>query len=433
MNWALYFVVFLMSFGLLLSVPGAEAVIVLKTKNKHALIHLEGLKTKKGAYFSITDLQGRKKGIVRIKRVARTKAIGVVKYGSIAKEWSLEPMSREKAVAIREKAQDRVDRIARLQKEKIKRKLVQQKWLEKKKLRQRRLAQERKQQKKRLAEKRLFQKLLAQERKRQKKQLAEKRLAQRQLAQQKKLAKKKKALRRKLASYQEEELVIDLPENNFPQSEEVLSYAENLDSADKAQDSANGDKEGETYEMTDLPIENPKQFVVGFSPLVEYNLMKITPPRNQPGYLMSGLGFGGSVLFDFSLNRFIGAEALLGYKRFAVSAGEEKCGEKGGCASLIHYLSLSGYLKLNLAEFSGHKFWLAGGGSLMQPLAYSNNILTKGSFSPIHGTLGGGLGVDFDWGDFVIPVSLRGAVYMPPTKTTLTATVGAQIGFAYKF
>jgi len=84
-------------------------------------------------------------------------------------------------------------------------------------------------------------------------------------------------------------------------------------------------------------------------------------------------------------------------------------------------------------QFDNHKLWLAGGGVLMQPLAKSNNILKPESFSPFHGTLGLGAGVDFALGKLIVPVSVRGDLYMPPTRTVTMGAVGLQFGLAYKF
>ena len=383
----LVFAVFILFF------PSSEAVIVLKIKNKQALIHLEGLKTKRGAYFEAINLYGKKQGIIQIKRVARTKAIGVLKYGRMAKRWSLEPISRKKAVTIQVRAKRRTVRVARIQKEKIKRKLAQRK---------------------------------------------QNRLKRRKLAH-----KQTAASRRGIASSerQEEYIIDDFPKDSDPSQQEVLSYDsdrsgmpgfhKSLDGTDQASYLYPPQEADNTDEL--IVLKSPKQLSFGLAPRFEYNLMKIIPPGNQPEYLMKGYTYGLFAFADFSLNRFIRAGGRLGGKYFSVSAEEQKCGVKGGCSLSIYYLSAGLSLKLNLIEFYNHKFWLSGEGVLMQPLAYSNNILKETSFSPFHGTVGGNLGIDFTWKNFVIPVSIGGAVYMPTTETTFTGTAGFQLGLAYKF
>ena len=387
-------------------VSNSEAVIVLKTKNKQALIHLEGLKTKRGAYFETVDLYGKRRGIVQIKRVARTKAIGVLQYGRMAKRWSLEPTSRKRAVAIQKNTKRRSVRIARIQKEKIKRKLGK-------------LAQKNP---RRLKNKRLVH--------------------------------KKTASRRGIASYEKrqgeyitddfskdskgEYIINDFPKDSNP-SQEVLSYDSDYSSARSFSGSPEGTDQARylnpqaDYADELIDLKSPKQLSLGLAPRIEYNVMKIIPPRNQPEYLMSGFGYGLFAFADFPLNHFIGAGVSLGGKYFSVSAEEQKCGKKGGCSLSIYYFSAGLSLKLNLIEFYNHKFWLAGEGVLMLPLLPSNNILEEESFSPFHGTLGGNLGIDFTLGNFVIPVSIGGAVYLPTTKTTLTGSAGFQLGLAYKF
>ena len=368
-------------FALILLSPNSEALVVLKTKGRQVLIHLEGLKTKKGAYFTVVDLYGKNRGIVKIKRVAHTKAIGVLKGGYVTKRWSLEPISRSKAVAIQRKAKKReVRRLARIQKEKIKRKQAH------------------------------------------KRRMKRKRLAQR-----------KRVSGRGLASYDEERvknlsedsseqyIMNDFSENSQGQSPEVLSY-----SSDKRNSSQVGIGDQDDYLDPDevggdsveiISQEDSKPFIFGLAPRIEYNLMNVTPPRRRTGFLMHGLGYGLFAFSDFSLNNFIKAEGHLGVKRFSASADAGACGLRNGCAVSIYYLSSGLYVKLSVMDFSGHSFWLSGGGVLLLPLAYSNNILERISFSPFHGAVGGGVGFDFSFGEsWVVPVSLKGHIYMPPYR-----------------
>lgn len=384
-------------------VSNSEAVIVLKTKSNQALIHLEGLKTKKGTYFEAIDLYGEKKGLVQIKRVGKKKAIGVLKWGRMAKRWSLEPVSKRKAIAVQKKAR-RKAKIARIQREKIKRKLARRKSLEK-----------------------------------------QKKLARR------KLARRRKAKKRSIASYEEEQgeyILNELPQDSDYQSQEVLSNnlsdQEEVSSDFSANDfsysneselsSMDSEDKNTNFDSQEVYIntESHKRFALGLAPRAEYGLMKLNP-SNKPGYLMHGFGGGLFVIADFSLNNFIRAGGSFGGKYFSTSSEEQKCGQKRGCQLTIYYLSASLSLKLNLITFVDHKLWFAGEGVLMQPLAYTNNTLTKQSFSPFHGTLGGGLGIDFDFGNFVMPISINGQFYMPSSKTVMAGTAGLQVGLAYKF
>lgn len=374
------FLAFSMCFSFILLVPSTEATLVLKTKDKQSLIRLEGVKTKKGAYFLVFDLDGQKKGIVQIKRVARTKAIGLLKYGSVAKGWSLEPMSKRKAVAIQRVAKKRAEKIARIQREKIKRKLA----------RERRLAKKRK------------------------------------------LAEKKKAVRRRLASYDEGEYMIE--EDSNEQSREVLSYnnyrLEKSDYFEEEQDESSDSR----YRADEMEQESPSRFAIGIMPRGELNWLRIiTSAEKQEGYDMLGFGGGLSLFADISLNSFIRTELSIGAKNFSTSAKEEQCGSRGGCEFSIQYAFTAFNLKLNLIEFAEHTLWLSGGGSLMLPLNYSNDVLSEDSLVSLHGTAGGGLGLDFQFGNVVVPISLKGNLYMPPTGTTLAGTIGAQLGIAYKF
>ena len=399
---------FLFFFLIFLIPAGSEAVVVLKSKGKRILIGLEGLKTKKGAYFSAFDLYGKEKGLVRIKKAARTKAIGVVKYGSAAKHWSLEPTSGKRAEAIQIKAKRKARRIALIKKAKKARKLAQKNRMDRKS------------------------------------RAAKRKLAQKRKLKRRKLA-RKKAIMRKLAAYEgADSYEMDhFQDNPDSQSDEVLSYnsdwSANMDfSGAESSESLNGQgaSGSDPHIMDNISQpsagEKPGRLIFGFAPRGEYSFMKLSP-RRQPTYLMAGPGYGGLFFADFSLNDFLRAEGNIGAKFFSVSAEEEKCGQDGGCALDIYYLSAGLALKVNLLDFGGHKLWLGAEGVLLQPLAYSNDILTRDSFAPLHGTVGGGLGADFSFGNFILPVSVRGGLYMPATKTVTTGTLGLSLGLAYKF
>ena len=99
----------------------------------------------------------------------------------------------------------------------------------------------------------------------------------------------------------------------------------------------------------------------------------------------------------------------------------------------------SSNLKLNISKWDEHQFWGAFEGVLMYPVAYSNTTLvtdhvdsSPGTIGGPHGTLGGALGLDFNFGNLVFPLSLKAGVYVPPTATILIGTVGFQMGLAYK-
>ncbi len=108
---------FLFTLSLLFLPFSVESAVVLKINNNQALIHLEGLRTKRGAYFEALDLYGNSKGLVQIKRVGDKKAIGTLKLGRIGLKWSLEPKSKRWAISKLRKY-----KMALLQKQKLKRK-----------------------------------------------------------------------------------------------------------------------------------------------------------------------------------------------------------------------------------------------------------------------------------------------------------------------
>ena len=398
-------------FTFLFFVPSASAVIVLKAKENKALVLLEGVRTKKGAYYEVFDLYGNKKGLAKIDRVAKTKAIVTLKSGSIAKNWLLEPVTKELALYELKKSKKRKAIMARIHRDQIKRKVAfKKKQLEREK--RRKLA---------------LKKQLEREKRRK---LARKRA----LDKKRRLVEKKRAIKRKIASYGlEENILEDLGEETDTQAPEILSYE-----APAVLDNATVQEENH-IESIDRELEQIQKdksgfFTLGIQPRAEYNFMKVNP-INDSKYLMSGFGFGAILSANFSLNRFVDMGANLGAKRFSVSVGEEECGQAQGCSLLIYYALASVNLKLHLVKINKHKLWIMGEGAILQPLAYSNKVpnLTKESFSPFHGTIGGGVGVEFNFRKFTLPVFVDFHVYMPPTQTTLTGSAGLQFGFSYKF
>ena len=381
-------------FSIVWLAPVSEAAMILKTKNKQALIHLEGIKTKKGSFFEVIDLYGKKKGLVQIKRVGEKKAIGIVRLGRIGKRWSLEPFSKGRAVAKIQKRKQSL-KMARIQKEKLKRKLALRRQL----------------------------------------------ALKRKLALKKRLAQRRRASRRSLASYEEdsEYILDDLPEDHSYQSKEVLSYEEPPPSAPPEDfslknDQLHSDYEEEKENLYIKESDSSKGILLGLAYRPDYHFMYVNPENKTPSYLMHGLGQGLFLNLDFSLNNFIRTEFNLGLKHFFVSTARENCGENEDCDIKVNYAVASGGLKLSMIKWDENQLWSAFEGALMYPFAsrWTTSAEPK-NIDGLHGTLGGALGIDLTFGNFVIPVSLRGALYMPSTATTIIGSAGAQIGLSYKF
>ena len=385
---------------------------IIKVKDKKALIHLHGVKTQKGAFFKVYNLNNKKTGLLKIDRVAQTKAIGTLKTGSMSRKWNLEPVSKRTALVEIRKVIKRKQELALIQKEKMKRRIAQKRAIEKK----RRLAKQK-----------------ALERRR-------------QLLERRRLAAKKKSLRRKVASFSLEEDVLEglNIEDGMEQSEEVLSYSN--PSYNEVEDNSSF-QDNSFRENTDYPEmevkkvkKNKKQasyFELGLNLNPQFNYMKITPQNKAPSYTMKGLGGAVYMHSLFSYNSFLDIGAMAGYRYFSVSTPEGTCPQDEGCSLLAHYFSVKGHFKFNVLHFNQHKLWFLTEGSLMLPIAYRNRVpnLKKSAFESmsLHGSIGAGLGFDFKVGGWVIPISLNGSLHMPPSQTTLLLTGGLQTGFRYRF
>ena len=106
-----------------LMIPSSQAAVIIKVKSRHALLHLEGTKTSAGDYYKVTDLYGKMKGLMRIKRVGSKKAIGVLKTGSMETNWAIEPMSRRVAYKMMRKLAEKRKQ-ALLKKKQVRRKVA---------------------------------------------------------------------------------------------------------------------------------------------------------------------------------------------------------------------------------------------------------------------------------------------------------------------
>ena len=401
----LYFILFIFPLS-------AFSLVILKTKDTKALIHLQGVRTKQGSYFRIYDLEGNKKGLMKIDKVSQSKAIGTLKKGSMNRKWSLRFVSKKMAYLEMQKAADKREKMALIHREKLKRKIALKREIEKQLLLERAV-------KRRLAR-------------------------QKSLERERKLLERKRAAQRKLASFQlEDDILEDLkPLNDSSdfnsQSTRQDSYEQPFLNEDKqSQDILSYEEDPNLSSYQDKPVEYSSRqsmsFALGLSPVVQYNFMKIMP-RNGPGYKMQGIGGELALQAFVSLNDFIDIGGLLGGRYFYASAPSQECAQDVGCELRVYYLAGALNIKANFLKLKQHKLWTKLEGSLLMPLAYSNKAsLTQESFSPIHGTLGGGLGLDLKFGNLVVPISLSAGFYVPPTETIIAGTAGLRTGLLYKF
>ena len=400
-------------FSFLIILPASSySALILRVKNKKALINLQGVKTQKGAFFKVYNLNNKKTGLLKIDRVSQTKAIGTLKIGAMSRKWNLEPVSKRTALVELKKAFEKKQKLALIQKEKMKRRIAKRKTLERK----RRLA---------------------------KKEYLEKR---RQQLERRRLAAKKKSLKRKIASFSLEEDVLeglDI-EDGMEQSDEILSYSTNRESDfnENEPESSSFDRSSNYPEIETNRVKKNKSqagyFDLGLHLSPQFNYMKVKSTNTDiPPYNMTGLGGSLHLHSLFSYNSFLEIGALLGYRYFSVSTPEGSCPRDEGCSLLVHYLSAMAHFKFNVLKFNRNTIWFLTEGSLMLPLAYLNRIpnLKEDAFESLslHGTIGAGLGIDFKVGNWIIPVSMNGNLHMPLSQTTLLLTGGLQTGLRYQF
>ena len=380
----------------------------MKVKDRKALIHLQGMKTREGSYFRVYNLDNRRRGLLKIDRVSHTKAIGTLKVGAMSQKWNLEPVSKRTALFELKSASERKERLALIQKEKMKRRVAQKKAMERRRFLARQKALEHK---------------------------------RRQLAEKRRLAHKKKNLARKVASFSLREDVLeglDEYSDDMGQSDEVLSY--NHPEPEPEVKTVDGDYSYPKIESQRLRRykKRAEYFDLGLRLTPEYNFMTLKP-RSSPSYSIQGVG--GSIHLHALASRdsLIEFGGLVGYRYFNASTSweEDGCPRDEGCTLLVHYFSAMSHFKFNVLKFKQHVFWVSGEGSLMLPLLYLSRIpdLKSDHFEGIslHGTVGVALGFDFKLGDIVLPVGISGSLHMPWSQTTLLLAGALQTGLRYRF
>ena len=97
------FYVFLIFFSTI-----AHSAIILKIKDRKALVDLEGVTAEKGDKFDALNLYGKPLGVLQIKKVKKGKAIAVLIKGKMGVNWILEPAFKGSGEAVEDEEYDPV-------------------------------------------------------------------------------------------------------------------------------------------------------------------------------------------------------------------------------------------------------------------------------------------------------------------------------------
>ena len=364
--------------GLILFPPMSPSSIILKTKKKAALIHLEGLRTKRGSYFDVIDIYGRKRGIMKIKKVGYQKAIGVLKVGSFDERWSLEPIGRRRALAQIRRAKQK---IAFMKEDQKYRSLKKQK-----------------------------------------------------------LAQRESAKSRSPASSSSDEYIMDSePKTNSYQSQDVLAYSEEGATDDMI--SMEGNPMEMNLQREELKASNytegfilpDKRFNLGSDLRLEYNFARANPGSNVSPYFMHGFGYGLFLNSNVYLTEKVGLKTEVGFNRLNVSTEARKCGSRPKCHLEINYVTGSLSLKYSFMRVREQPLWMGIGLSGMFPVNHSSSISLSGkSFSSLHGSVDFSLGLDLNFDKLNLPLIFKFGI-LPPTSTFLMGYLGLRLGISYNF
>ena len=379
---------------LLFSGQLSEGAVILKKRNKQALLHLEGLETRIGTYFEVLDFKGKPRGILQIRRLSKNgrKAIGVLKSGQMAKSWALEPMSRWAALKQIKKSETR-RRQALLKKRRSVRKLA-------------------------AAGRRNYRRPPP---KRKTKRRADRQPSRRYPANMNEDIQEESAQ----GSLRDEQYVIDDISSSPPPAEDYYNPSF----------------------LKEQP-EDDMNLSGGFSLMPTGNFMKL---KYEDIHLsLSGMGFSGQGFLEGDINDSVRWNVHTGYRRFSVFGEEDLC-DGGECFLRINYIIGGAGLKYILKEKRMFKLWVGIQGGLMFLLDYENDVnisfdesdgedsdnvtITDDSFGMLHGALGLSLGADILFKkNLFFPLALEG--YLSPTLPTATVTagtVGFRLGVGWKF
>ena len=354
------------------TIPLTEAAVVLKTKGRKVLIHLEGIKTEKGSYFQVLNLYGEPRGLVQVQRVGKKKAIGVLKLGKIRKNWALEPKS--------------------------------QKWGK----RQQKIAK--------LKKRRAYKRRLAAKRK------ANKRRMQRRLA--------------SVDQQEEEYLIDSRRQGDRYESEDSYrsdsgdrSYRSDRDS-NYQDDDYYRPKSEEPGNQGFFSGYGNMNLTVGVMGAGGFNNMMLKSEDLPEDILLSGFGWEGLGFVDVSFENGFAASAYLGYKNFQIENRRAlECGGGHHCFLGLKYIKIGGDLKYIFSRSKNFDLWGGVSGSFLWLIAepVNNAAIREDSFG-LHGTLGPILGVNIKTNNLIIPLSLQASLFNFPTATTTSWSFFLKLG-----
>lgn len=373
-----FFVFFIVLFS-----PFVESAFVLKAKDEKALIHLEGKKIKKGAWFKVINPQGKAKGLVQIKKTGKSKAIAILKLGKIEKAWPLESINSKKA-----------------------RKLVAEARSKKRKAYLRKIAAYERAVKRKVAEK----------------------------------IKRKRAIRklerrraRQLASMDDsDDSIYDgIYAENESDGKDFEGYG-----SDSMEERVENSFPGynDKKELNEIHQGNRKKETIKmlFGAFVSggLNSMKLKPEEIDT--TLSGFGWEGLGFSEINFQERFALTGFVGYKHFQIGNESADCNGRDPCFLKVSYIKFGGELKYIFFQDRRFDLWGGIGGSLILPRTVDNYAgLTEKSFD-LHGTVGPLLGANFKTKKLVFPLSLQLSLFNPPTDTTFSWSIFFRAGCGVK-
>ena len=128
--------------------------------------------------------------------------------------------------------------------------------------------------------------------------------------------------------------------------------------------------------------------------------------RLSPSTSVSGIGWRGDIIADFTLTKRLSTRLSLSYQTLVIEG--RQCEQIINCKLSVQYPGAGALLKINFFKYSAFHSWVGAGGALLYPIPDQRKDmeLHRNSFSGFHGTFTVALGTDILLQNIQFPIQI---------------------------